>query len=56
MEGHAPLKANYKKSKILSCDDKFLPLTLSSIKLKDTDAAGSRYFVSAVPRFVDFRR
>jgi hypothetical protein len=46
MEGHAPLKAIYK----LSWDDKFLPHTLSSIKLKDTDAAASRYFVSAVPK------
>ena len=56
MEGHAPLKANYKKTYLLSCDDKFLSPTLSSIKLKDTDVAVSRYFVSAVPRFVDFGR
>ena len=34
MEGHAPLKANYKKV----------------IKLKDTVAGASHYFVSAVPK------
>jgi hypothetical protein len=50
MEGHANLKANYKKSQLLSYDNKFLPLTLSSIKLKDTDAAAIRYFVIAVPK------
>jgi len=41
----------------LSCDDKFLPLTLRFIKLNDTDAIASRYdsyFVNAVPRYVEF--
>ncbi|KAH9642595.1 hypothetical protein HF086_011188, partial [Spodoptera exigua] len=42
-----------------SRDDKFLPLTRSSIKHKITDAAASRsrcYFASEVSRFVDFGR
>ena len=56
MEGHSPLKANYKKVIVIVLYDKFLPLTLSSINPKDTDAAASRYFVCAVPCFVDFGR
>ena len=48
MEGHAPLKANYKQVIVIVM---FLVLTLSSIKLKDTDAAAANhYFVSVVPK------
>lgn len=57
MEGHATLKDN-KKIQLLSCGNQFLKLTLSSIKLKDTNTAAScsrRYFVSRL-RLVDFSR